>query len=114
MRINTLDANTAAQLDIAIGDQIAGPHIDVVTRATAQVFQKQARLIVTEIEHKARVFEFLVKLSVALFNRLKRRALEVRQHFVRNGGKQQVGFFVGQPASYRLFRVERPQHFFHQ
>ena len=95
MGIDALNAYAAAQFDIAVGDQITGAHIDVITRATTQVLQEQTRVVVTKIEHKTRVFQLLIELGVALFDCLKRRALKVRQHLVGNRGKNQISLVVG-------------------
>ena len=51
-RFDLLDV-AAGQLDTAIGHQLAGAHVDVVARATAQVFHEQARAVVTEVELEA-------------------------------------------------------------
>src|SRR5690606_29373847 len=41
--VDALDIHTAFELDAAVGHQLAGAHIDVIARATAQVLHEQAR-----------------------------------------------------------------------
>ena len=112
--VDAFDVVVAFELDAAIGHQLAGTHIDVVARASAQVLHEQARIVVTKVEHEARLFKPTIQTGFALFHFCVNRNVEAVHDFVGHAGKHQIGFVVVDATLDRFFAVQAAQRQLHQ
>src|SRR5713101_1437755 len=90
MLLDQLDGDAALQLDPAVGDQFRGPDIDVVSRTAAEVFHKQPRAVLAEIEKETRLLESRIEVSVAFGHLLVNWNMESGHDLVRHRPQHQI------------------------
>ena len=102
------------ELDLAVDDQLAGAHVDVIARSAPQVLHEQARSIGPPIQPEPSLFQPRVEICIHLLDLVIDRDLEFMQDLVRQRGKDQVCFFRRHTRPDRLFGIKRAKPVFHQ
>src|SRR6266436_1865618 len=106
MLLDPLDGDAALQLDPAVGDQFRGPDVDVISRTAAEVFHKQPRAVLAEIEKETRLLEPRIEVSVAFGHLLVNWNMESGHDLVRHRGEDQIRGVGRDPGLDGGFRVE--------
>ena len=71
------------ELDLAVGDQFTGAHVDVIARAAPKVLHEQARFVVAPVVPEPGLLEPVVEVGVSLSHLLVQRNLELMHDPVR-------------------------------